>query len=50
MALIDAADRVSAPAVDVPEPLAEPRAHDWDDDPHTCGIYDRAYWVDRDED
>lgn len=37
-----------APAVDVPKPLAEPWAHDWDDDPHTCGIHDR-YWFDRDE-
>ena len=38
----------SAPAVDVPEPLTEPR-RDWDDDPRTCARYDR-YWFDRDED
>jgi hypothetical protein len=37
-----------APAVDVPEPLTEPR-RDWDDDPRTCARYDR-YWFDRDED
>jgi hypothetical protein len=36
-----------APAVDVPEPLTEPR-RDWDDDPRTCARYDRAYF-DRDD-
>lgn len=38
-----------APVIDQPEPLTEPRQHDWDDDPRTCARYDRA-WFDRDED
>jgi hypothetical protein len=42
-----------APAVDVPEPLTEPR-RDWDDDPRTCARYDAQYWdsyeYNRDED
>jgi hypothetical protein len=41
-----------APAVDVPEPLTEPR-QDWDDDPRTCARADDRYWdalYDRDED
>jgi hypothetical protein len=42
-----------APAVDVPEPLTEPR-RDWDDDPRTCARYDDQYWgsyeYNRDED
>jgi hypothetical protein len=46
------APAVPAPAVDVPEPLTEPR-RDWDDDPRTCARYDARYWddlYDRDED
>ncbi|MEU0818930.1 hypothetical protein [Streptomyces mirabilis] len=43
---------VPAPAVDVPEPLTEPR-RSWDDDPRTCARDDDRYWdalYDRDED
>lgn len=25
-------------------PLAEPRRHDWDDDPRTCARYDDLWW------
>lgn len=43
-----------ASTVDVPEPLAEPRAHDWDETPAEAAHYDDRYWgdyeYDRDED
>jgi hypothetical protein len=38
-----------APAVDVPEPLTEPR-RDWDETPAAAGRADADYWVDRDWD
>lgn len=42
---------MTAPPEPVPDVLSEPtepRQYDWDDDPHTCARYDRA-WFDRDE-
>lgn len=52
--MVAASSTAPVPAVDAPEPLAEPRARDWDDDPRTCARYDDHYWDDyeysRDED